>query len=55
VTWWGQGKLIDFCVRRTTGDITLALTLLLAPVVGWPAPITTSPRSTARHIPALVR
>ena len=33
VTWWGQGKLIDFYVRRTTGDITLALTLLLALVV----------------------
>jgi len=33
VTWWGESKLIDFYVRRTTGDITAALALLLALVI----------------------
>ncbi len=33
VTWWGQNRLIDFYVRRSTRDITLALILLLVLVV----------------------
>jgi hypothetical protein len=33
VTWWGQDRLIDFYVRRTTANITLELALLLALVV----------------------
>ena len=33
VTWWVEGQVIDFYVHRSTGDITLALTFLLALVI----------------------